>query len=221
VIGIAVKDRMKKALVLVLVIGVLASIGCSIVHEHGARVRSSGTFSSLSCMSYVLLPAENDGADTAEFRELAGYVKRALARLNFSEARGPDVADLVIFLSYGLGNPPPSSGLAAVHPGIGYRFILASYTLSTTASRPSPLLMPVRTVYRRYLIVKEGDAVEEILSTADEKGCDAIVLGTHGKGWPKQTLPGSVARSVLERTRKPTFLIPLPSEKVGIDWRAL
>lgn len=63
------------------------------------------------------------------------------------------------------------------------------------------------------IIVKEGHPVEEILNTADTKECDVIVLGTHGKGWLKETFLGSVASSVLERTRKPVFIIPLPSEK--------
>jgi nucleotide-binding universal stress UspA family protein len=71
------------------------------------------------------------------------------------------------------------------------------------------------------VIVKEGYAVEEILNTADEKECDVIVLGSHGKGWLKREFLGSVARSVIERTRKPTMLIPLPSEKGTIDWGAL
>ena len=71
------------------------------------------------------------------------------------------------------------------------------------------------------IIVKEGYAVEEILNTADEEGCDMIVLGTHGKGMLRQAFLGSVARSVMERTKKPTFLVPLPSEKTGIDWGAL
>jgi nucleotide-binding universal stress UspA family protein len=71
------------------------------------------------------------------------------------------------------------------------------------------------------VVVKEGYAVEEILNTADEEGCDMIVLGTHGKGWLKQAFLGSVARSVMERTRKPVFLVPLPSEKTGIDLGAL
>ena len=71
------------------------------------------------------------------------------------------------------------------------------------------------------VIVKEGYPVEEILNTADEKECDVIVLGTHGKGWLSREFLGSVARSVIERTRKPTFLIPLPSDKGAIDWGAL
>ncbi len=63
------------------------------------------------------------------------------------------------------------------------------------------------------ILVPIGHPVEEILNTADAEGCDAIVLGTHGKGFLAQTFLGSVAGSVLERTRKPVFIIPLPSEK--------
>jgi acetoin utilization protein AcuB len=68
------------------------------------------------------------------------------------------------------------------------------------------------------ILVPLGHPVEEILKTADDEGCDAIVLGTHGKGFLEQTFLGSVAGSVLERTRKPVFAIPLPSEKTNIDW---
>jgi nucleotide-binding universal stress UspA family protein len=67
------------------------------------------------------------------------------------------------------------------------------------------------------IIVKVGHAVENILNTADEEECDVIVLGTHGKGWLRQAFLGSVAHSVLERTRKPVFIIPLPSEKRSIE----
>jgi len=69
-------------------------------------------------------------------------------------------------------------------------------------------------------IITPGYAVEEILNTADAKRCDLIVLGTHGKGWLKQTFLGSTARSVLERTRKPMFIIPLPSDRPDLDWDA-
>ena len=68
------------------------------------------------------------------------------------------------------------------------------------------------------ILVPLGHPVEEILKTADEESCDAIVLGTHGKGFLKHTFLGSVAEDVLERTRKPVFIIPLPSEKTNIDW---
>ena len=68
------------------------------------------------------------------------------------------------------------------------------------------------------VLVPLGNPVEEILETANEEGCDVIVLGTHGKGFLKQTFFGSTAVKVLERTRKPVFIIPLPSEKADIDW---
>ena len=71
------------------------------------------------------------------------------------------------------------------------------------------------------VLVQLGHPVEEILNVAEEEGCDLIVLGNHGKGFLKQTFLGSVSRSVLDRTRKPVFIIPLPSEKSNVDWDGL
>ncbi len=68
------------------------------------------------------------------------------------------------------------------------------------------------------IIVSFGYPVEEILKTADDEGCDVIVLGTHGKGFLRETFLGRVTGSVLERSRKPVFIIPLPSGKMNIDW---
>jgi len=68
------------------------------------------------------------------------------------------------------------------------------------------------------ILVSRGHPPEEILNTANEEGCDAIVLGTHGKGFLAHTFLGSVSNAVLHRTRKPVFIIPLPSEKTTIDW---
>jgi nucleotide-binding universal stress UspA family protein len=68
------------------------------------------------------------------------------------------------------------------------------------------------------ILVPLGHPVEEILKAADNEGCDAIVLGTHGKGFLVHAFLGSVSSAVLHRTRKPVFIIPLPSEKTAIDW---
>ncbi len=68
------------------------------------------------------------------------------------------------------------------------------------------------------ILVPQGHPVEEILNAADKEGCDAIVLGTHGKGFLKHTFLGSVAEAVLSRSRKPVLVIPLPSEKIDLDW---
>lgn len=67
------------------------------------------------------------------------------------------------------------------------------------------------------MIVRVGHPVDEILRVSEEEGCDIIVLGTHGKGFLYGTFLGSVACSVLERTRKPTFIIPLPKEETGLS----
>jgi nucleotide-binding universal stress UspA family protein len=68
------------------------------------------------------------------------------------------------------------------------------------------------------ILVPVGYPPNEILSAADEECCDVIVLGTHGKGFLAHTFLGSVSSAVLHRTRKPVFMVPLPSEKTTIDW---
>lgn len=68
------------------------------------------------------------------------------------------------------------------------------------------------------ILVPVGYPVEEILNAADEKACDVIILGSHGKGFLKQTFLGDTAASVLERSRTPVFVIPLPSDKTTVDW---
>ena len=68
------------------------------------------------------------------------------------------------------------------------------------------------------ILIPLGYPVEQILKVADEEDCDAIVLGTHGKGFLKHTFLGSVAEDVLVRTRKPVFIIPLPSKETHFDW---
>jgi nucleotide-binding universal stress UspA family protein len=68
------------------------------------------------------------------------------------------------------------------------------------------------------IVVRVGYPVEEILNMAKEEGCDLTILGSHGKGFLQQTFLGSVSRSVLDRTRKPIFIIPLPPEKTDLDW---
>lgn len=68
------------------------------------------------------------------------------------------------------------------------------------------------------ILVPVGYPPNEILSVADEEECDLIVMGSHGKGFLAHTFLGSVSSAVLNRTRKPIFIIPLPSGKVEIEW---
>ncbi len=69
--------------------------------------------------------------------------------------------------------------------------------------------------------VCEGFPAEEILKKADEFSCDAIVMGTHGKGLIRHAFLGSTAKRVLRRTRKPIFIIPLPKGESDIPFHNL
>jgi len=65
--------------------------------------------------------------------------------------------------------------------------------------------------------VKEGFAAEEILQTAEKLGCDAIVMGSHGKGILHNTFLGSTSKQVLRRSRLPVFIIPIPKGEIDVS----
>jgi len=58
--------------------------------------------------------------------------------------------------------------------------------------------------------VIEGEPVVEILKKADEIKADVLIMGTHSKGLVSQTFLGSVATDVLQHSRVPVFIIPIP-----------
>jgi nucleotide-binding universal stress UspA family protein len=53
----------------------------------------------------------------------------------------------------------------------------------------------------------EGDAVDEILKSADDAGADLIVLGTHGRQGLSRLFIGSVAEGVLRRSHVPVLVV--------------
>ena len=61
-------------------------------------------------------------------------------------------------------------------------------------------------------VVKSGNPVAEILSTAEEKRCDLIVMGTHGRGALVDTMMGSTTSRVLRRSKIPVLSVRLPKE---------
>jgi nucleotide-binding universal stress UspA family protein len=63
------------------------------------------------------------------------------------------------------------------------------------------------------ILIPLGNPVEEILKAAEVERCDAIVMGSHRKGFLSNAFLGSVVRSVVERSRIPVFIVPLPSEE--------
>jgi len=62
------------------------------------------------------------------------------------------------------------------------------------------------------ILVVWGNPVEQILAQADEKNCDLIVMGTHGRGSLADAMIGSTARRVIRRSKKPVLVIRLPEE---------
>jgi len=64
----------------------------------------------------------------------------------------------------------------------------------------------------------KGYPPNEILKKVDELECDAIVMGTHGKGIIRHTYLGSMTKKVLRRVRKPVFIIPLPKGETDITF---
>jgi nucleotide-binding universal stress UspA family protein len=66
---------------------------------------------------------------------------------------------------------------------------------------------PLEAEYR----TQDGAPAEEILSSAEELGCDLIVMGTHGRTGLDRLLAGSVAESVLRKARCPVLALRSPS----------
>ena len=65
----------------------------------------------------------------------------------------------------------------------------------------------------------EGSPPEVILRKADELYCDAIVMGTNGKGIISHTLFGNTAQKVLRRARHPVLIVPLPKAEMDIAYQ--
>jgi nucleotide-binding universal stress UspA family protein len=54
-----------------------------------------------------------------------------------------------------------------------------------------------------YMIVHHGNVAEEIVEKADRFGCDAIIIGSHGKSVLKFIRPSRITKKVLKRTQIP------------------
>jgi nucleotide-binding universal stress UspA family protein len=65
------------------------------------------------------------------------------------------------------------------------------------------------------IVVTQGDAVDCILTEADARAVDLIVMGYHPRGRLEEAIVGSVSRSVLRRAKVPVLLVRLP-ERVDV-----
>jgi nucleotide-binding universal stress UspA family protein len=69
--------------------------------------------------------------------------------------------------------------------------------------------LPSCRVDLNHIIVKTGDAVQEIVAAAKEGDYDLVVMGTHGHSVIEGLLIGSVARGVVNRCPKAVLTIKL------------
>jgi nucleotide-binding universal stress UspA family protein len=58
------------------------------------------------------------------------------------------------------------------------------------------------------VIVRSGEPTATLLEVADDVDADLVVVGTRGRGGPAELLLGSVARTVADRGRRPTLVVP-------------
>ncbi len=66
------------------------------------------------------------------------------------------------------------------------------------------------------IIVKTGDSVQQIVSSAEEDNYDLVIMGTHGHGKLAETMIGSVARGVIGKCSKPVLVVRLPPESASV-----
>ena len=59
------------------------------------------------------------------------------------------------------------------------------------------------------IIVTRGNVVDEILSEAQERKCDMLVMGYHVRGKFEETVLGSTTRRILRRSKIPVMLVRL------------
>jgi nucleotide-binding universal stress UspA family protein len=60
-----------------------------------------------------------------------------------------------------------------------------------------------------------GGSAEEIISLAQDEGCDLIVMGTHGRTGLCRLLMGSVAEEVLRKAPCPVLTVKSPPQRVA------
>ena len=61
------------------------------------------------------------------------------------------------------------------------------------------------------VIVADKPTVAHILELLEKRGCDLIVMGTHGHSWLRQRLFGSVTEEVIRRARCPVMVVKAPA----------
>jgi nucleotide-binding universal stress UspA family protein len=66
------------------------------------------------------------------------------------------------------------------------------------------------------VVVRSGDPASTLLDLADDVDADLVVVGTRGRGGPADLLLGSVARTVADKSRRPTLVVPAAAGRVQL-----
>lgn len=126
--------------------------------------------------SYVLFPGIEDVSDTdLQYREVARYVRKALAARGFSEAADLASAELAVYLNYGIGGPR-TTYFAYSYPVLGFQpaehHILRATTVGdagrstitgtidsfpATAITGTETRLAATTLYQRFLVIEAID----------------------------------------------------------------
>jgi nucleotide-binding universal stress UspA family protein len=64
-------------------------------------------------------------------------------------------------------------------------------------------------------VVRSGEPASTLVELAEEIDVDLVVVGTRGRGGPDQLLLGSVSRTVADRARRPTLVVPTAPQPAG------
>jgi nucleotide-binding universal stress UspA family protein len=65
-------------------------------------------------------------------------------------------------------------------------------------------------------VIRSGDPARTLLDVADDVDADLVVVGSRGRGGPHELLLGSVARTVADRARRPTLVVPAAAGRVHL-----
>ena len=63
------------------------------------------------------------------------------------------------------------------------------------------------------VLVLRGNPSEKILEILDQKGCDLVVMGSHGYSALQDALMGGTSRQVVRHSKVPVVLVPLPPDE--------
>jgi len=79
---------------------------CATTKHFTVQVDSIGNDIYQEQKTYIAVPTDKDvSADDLRFREYAGYLKKVLARKGYTEVNSSDEANIIVYLTYGVGDP--------------------------------------------------------------------------------------------------------------------